>query len=154
MNYSRRDVAIGFIIIILIVVGAFYYKKNKSPKLPISSTPSVEYQKDFEDKFKFDIPDNSNSIELKDVSGGDARGIATEKEILVDVNDPDVGYFYEGWLEKDNNLVSVGMLRVAKGGWLLEYDRSKYEGYKKLIISLEKLNDQKLEKKVLEGTFN
>lgn len=154
MKYTKKDVVTGFVIILLIIAGAYYYKKIRTPKSPVTPTPvSIEFKKDFEDNFKYDIPDNVNSIELKDVTGGDSRGIATDKEILVDANNPDENKYYEAWLEKDDKLVSLGKLQMAKGGWLLNYDKSKYEGYNKIIISLEKIDDNKIEEKILEGSF-
>ena len=164
MNYSKRDVAIGFIIIILVVVGAFYYKKVKTNKLNLIQTPapvSIVFQEDIENSFKFDIPDDTNTFELKDVSGGlpageagNGRGIATDKEILADIEDPSDNYFYQGWLQKNDELISLGKLQIAKGGWLLEYDKSKLSDAEKIIISLERVFDNKIEKKILEGSFN
>ncbi len=156
MNYSKRDVAIGFIIIILVVVGAFYYKKVKTNKLNLIQTPapvSIIFQEDIENSFKLDIPDDANTIELKDVSGGNGRGIATEKEILADIEDPSDNYFYQGWLQKNDELISLGQLQIAKGGWLLEYDKSKLSDAEKIIISFERVFDNKIEKKILEGSF-
>lgn len=155
MNFNRKDVVTGLIIILLIIGGAYLYKYLKKPRTqtPTPSPVSFEFKKDFSDSFKIDIPDNVSSIELRDVSGGDSRGIATENEILVDANNPDENKYYEAWLEKDDKLVSLGKLQMAKGGWLLNYDKSKYSDYKKIIISLEKTNDNKIEKKILEGSF-
>lgn len=154
MNFNRKDVITGFIIIAVVVSGAYLYKKLKSPKALATPTPvSVSFKKELENSFKFDIPDNVNTIELKDVSEGDGRGIATPTEILADIEDPSTGYFYQGWLENNDKLVSLGKLRLAKGGWLLEYDGTKYPEYKKLIISVEKIFDSNLEKRILEGSF-
>lgn len=156
MNYSRRDVLIGFAVIALIVIGVIVYRQNKANKAIQSPTPvPINFENELEDSFKYDIPDNVNSIELKDVSGGNGRGIATEKEILADIEDPALGYYYEAWLQNSNgNLVSIGRLQVGKGGWLLMYDKSKYSDHNNIIVSLEKLNDSSIEKRVLEGTFN
>lgn len=155
MNFNRKDVIVGFIVILVAVSGAYLYRYLKKPKAVVStqSPASYEFQKDFEDSFKLDIPDNVNSIELKDVSGGDSRGIATDNEILVDAPDPDTGFYYEAWLEKESGLVSLGKLKIAKGGWLIEYDKSKNVGSTKVIISLEEVNDNKVEKRILEGSF-
>jgi hypothetical protein len=155
MNYSKKDVITGFVIILLIIVGVYLYQKNKNKVVPESiSTPvSFEFKKEFSDTFKIDIPEDVNSVELKDISGGDSRGIATETEILVDANNPTESKYYEAWLEKDGMLVSMGKLQMAKGGWLLSYDKSKYEDYKKIIVSLEKINDNKIETRILEGSF-
>lgn len=157
MNYSKRDIVIGFVIIALVIIGALVYKKSRSPKINSISTPTpIIFQNDIEESFKYDIPDNVNTIELKDVSGGDGRGIATEKELLVDVENPNSNYFYEAWLQDSNTqaIVSLGKLQVAKGGWLLQYDKSKLQDADKIIISLEKKFDDKIEKRILEGTFN
>lgn len=149
------NVVIGFVIIILIVAGAFYYRKTLRDKKVSAPTPvSIEFKKDFADSFKIDIPSDVNTIELKDVSGGDSRGIATNREILIDANDPEKGFYYEAWLESSDKLVSLGKLQIAKGGWILSYDNSKNLDSTKVVISLEKINDNKIEKRILEGSFN
>lgn len=155
MNYNKKDIITGLVVILLIIGGVYLFKYLKKDKTtPKTSFPaSYEFQKDFEDTFKLDIPDNVNTIELKDIAGGDSRGIATDSEILVDAADPDSGYYYEAWLESSDKLVSLGKLKVAKGGWLTEYDKSKNAGSTKVVISLEKVNDNKIEKRILEGSF-
>lgn len=161
MNYSKRDVITGFIIIVLIILGIFYFTKIKDKKItnpfakatPTSSPVQISFKKELENSFKYTIPEDRNSIELKDVNGGNSRGIATEKEILIDVDDPQTGYFYQGWLVKDDKVVSLGKLQTVKGGWLLEYDKSKNADYSKIVISLEKTLDNKIETKILEGSF-
>lgn len=161
MNYSKKDVVTGFVIIFIIIAGVYFYKylNNKEAPVSVTSPASFEFKKEFSDSFKIEIPDGVNSVELKDISGGDGRGIATETEILVDADDPATNEYYEAWLEKDNKLVSLGKLQMAKGGWLLNYDKSKYEDYKKIIVSLEKITDvysitdNKIETRILEGSF-
>lgn len=155
MNSSKKDIVTGLIIVLVILGGYLLYKKIKTPKSLSTPVPQqINFKDELENSFKFDIPDDVNTIELKDVSGGNARGIATTYEILVDIEDPASGYFYQGWLENNGKLISLGKLRVAKGGWLLEYDSAKYPEYKKIIISLEKVFDSLIEKRILEGLFN
>jgi len=157
MKYSVKDVVIGFIIIVLIIIGALYYKKNRIPKvIPTSSPVSIEFKKELEKNFKYDIPDDINSIELKDFYGGNGRGLATTKEILADVDDPQTGYFYEAWLQDSDSqeLTSLGKLIEGKGGWMLGFSEIKYPEGKKIIISLESKFDNEIENKILEGSFN
>ncbi|EKE05694.1 MAG: hypothetical protein ACD_19C00182G0022 [uncultured bacterium] len=155
MNYSKKDVLIGFVIILIIIAGAFYYRIINNPKVLPSPTPvEISYQEDFENKFKFDIPDNANTLELKDVSGGNGRGLATNKEILADVENPQSGYFYQGWIEDNDKLTSLGKLIEAKGGWILKFPEISNTNNKKIIISLENKLDNKIEKRILEGSFN
>ena len=154
MNFNRKDVLVGLVIVVVVILGASLFKKLKTPKvLPSPAPQTVSYKDELENIFNLDIPENTNTIDLKDVSGGNARGIATSTEVLVDIEDPETGYFYQGWLENDGNFVSLGKLRVAKGGWLLEYNGSKNPEYTKIVISLEKVFDSKLETKILEGSF-
>ncbi len=154
MNFNRKDVLIGFAIIIVFIAGSLFYKKYKTPKPLQDSVPvSVTYRTDFEDSFNLEIPDNVNTLKLNDISGGDARGMATEKEILVDANDPDAGYYYEGWLQNGEKLVSIGKLIKTKGGWILEYDKNVYDEFNKILVSLERVYDNNIEKKILEGSF-
>lgn len=155
MNFNRKDVIIGFVIILVVLLGSYFYRKTRLPKnIPTPMPVSVSFQKDFEEDFKLDIPDDANTVELKDVSGGSSRGIATENEILVDADSPKEGYFYEAWLVKDGTTVSIGKLFEAKGGWILEYDKSMSLDVDKVIVSEEKYQDSTLEKKILEGSFN
>lgn len=154
MNSSKKDIVTGLIIVLVILGGYLLYKKIKTPKiLPAPAPQQISFKDELENNFKFDIPDDVNTIELKTVSGNNGRGIATSTEVLADIEDPAPGYFYQGWLENGGKLVSLGKLRIAKGGWLLEYDGSKYPEYKKIIISLEKNFDKSLEKPILEGSF-
>lgn len=154
MNYNKKDIITGLVVILLVIGGVYLFKYLKKDKIE-SQTPSpvsYEFQKDFEDSFKLDIPDDVNSIELKDVTGGDSRGIATENEILVDANDPESG-FYQAWVEKDGTLTSLGKLTIAKGGWLIEYNLPNDMDGSKIVVSLENVNDDKIEKRILEGSF-
>lgn len=153
MNFNKKDVVVGLILLLVLVGGFYLYNKKQKSKtaLPTPTPVSVSYRKNFENNFKLDIPDNVNAFELKDVSGGDGQGIATDKEILADIKDPESDYFYQGWLEKDGKLVSIGKLVESKGGWMLEYDSSFLEGADKVIVSLEKTYDSTIEKRILEG---
>jgi hypothetical protein len=156
MNFNRKDVLIGLVIVAVVILGALLFRKLKTPKvLPTPTPQTVNYKDELESIFNLTIPEDTNTINLKDVSGGNARGIATTNEVLVDIEDPADGYFYQGWIENPDNgsLISLGKLRIAKGGWLLEYNGSKNPEYTKIIVSLEKIFDSKLETKILEGTF-
>lgn len=160
MNYNRKDIITGLVVILVIIGGVYLFKYLKKDKvvLSTSSPASYEFKKDFDtessylDSFLKNIPDNVNTIELKDISGGDSRGIATENEILVDANDPEPG-FYQAWTEKDGVLTSLGKLTIVKGGWLVEYRIPNIVENSKVVVSLEMNNDNKIEKRILEGSF-
>lgn len=157
---NRRDLTVGIIVIALIIGGYMLFKKAKNPPVSPPITPSV--QETIEKTFNVNIPKDVDTAEMKDVSGGNGSGLATRKwqngkfthTILADLPEPPKGEYYEGWLSKDDQFVSTGKLRVAKGGYLLEFNSSKnYSDYPKVAVTLEKINDQKPETRILEGSF-
>lgn len=156
MNLNKRDILTGFIIVLVIIIGVFSFNKIKSKSsknIATSSPVSISFKEDLEESFKYKIPDNVKYIDLKDVSGGTGKAVATDSEILADLDDPQTGYFYQAWLVNGEDKLSLGKMAVAKGGWLLEYNRNNHPGYKNIVVSLEKVFDSKVEKKILEGSF-
>jgi len=70
--------------------------------------------------------------------------------------EPKAGEWYEGWLVRDEPFSSVytGKLRIAKGGLVLEFsDKMDWRDHVKVVVTLEKQDDRKLETHVLEGEF-
>jgi hypothetical protein len=105
---------------------------------------------------------------LSDVSGGNSSGIATRKfenetfslTILADLPDTEQGGFYQGWLERgdedseDYSLIPAGKMKLAKGGWMLNFESSTdYSDYNQVIVSSESVSDNNLEEPILEGSF-
>lgn len=147
MNFRARDVITGFIVLLVIIVGVvwiFKYRNKIKEVLPVP-TPSIVQK--IQDKFTgFNIPDNVDKKELKDITGGSAMGVVTETEVLADLPEVSSSEFYQVWDISNDKLVSLGKMRMAKGGYL-------YEGNikdKKIVVSREKIFDNKLEVKILE----
>lgn len=162
---NRRDIITGVIILVL-VVGAFLWLRNRPSKEV--SAPSTSTQENIEKSFNLTIPDDVETADLIDVSAGDGSGVATRKYengtfnhmVLADLPDLTQGSFYEGWLvrgkmgDKDFAYISTGKLRVAKGGYLLEFESSvDYSNYTGVVVTLEKVNDKTPETHILEGSF-
>lgn len=165
---NRRDIVIGAAVL-LAIVGIIYWRqssKEEISEVPAPETLSVEDK--LEDKFKYDIPEDVDKAELKDVSGGNASAIATRKfegekyssTILADLEDPASGAFYQGWLMKGEegkegySVISLGKFTIAKGGWMLDYSsKNDYSDFDRVVVTLEKVFDNTPEKKILEGRF-
>ncbi|AKM83151.1 hypothetical protein A2422_03775 [Candidatus Woesebacteria bacterium RIFOXYC1_FULL_31_51] len=161
MKSSRKDIVIGFILIIALVGGIFFYKNLKTPKVLPTSTPLTIKSK-IEGLFNYVIPDDLDSIELKDVTGGIYRGIAARKfekriftiTVLADLPDLSSNEFYEGWVFSGDKFISIGKLRIAKGGFLVDFtSNTDYSSYNKVTVTKEKVNDNKPESLILEGSF-
>ncbi len=166
---KRKDLIIGGIILVILALG-FYLLKNRSktPELEISQSPSPSFEKELEETFKIEIPDDVEKIVLKDVTGGSATGLATRKydeglfthTVIADLPNLQDQAFYQGWLirgqegEADYDLVSTGKLKVAKGGFILEFQSNKdYLEYQRVLITKEKVFDNVPEERLLEGSF-
>jgi hypothetical protein len=163
---ERRDIVIG-LVILLVLAGIVYWvaRPKNETILEIEDTPTTEEQ--IEEQFNTDIPEDADKAELEDVSGGDSSGIAVRDiikglftlSLLVDLPDPETDYAYQAWAVKEDEkgekeYVSLGRLRIAKGGYVLDYESSKdLSEYKDIVVSLEKSIDGEIEKIVLESSF-
>lgn len=145
---SRKRFFIILIVLIVAVVAFFIiFPKSgkKTPKIISTPTPSVEEQ--LQDKFKgLPIPGDTERIELKNVSGTEAMGMAGKNEIVADLPELSPGESYQVLLENGTKTVLLGVMRQVKGGWILEYDLSRYPDYKEISIV-------RGTERILEGTF-
>ncbi len=138
-----------FVVLVAVFVGFFLLfpslkKRPPSLNLPLA-TPGIEEQ--IEQKFGgLDIPEDAEKTELKNVSGDEGMGIATRSEILADLPDLEKGESYQVLLSDGSKTILLGNLRLAKGGYILEYDSSKYPGFNQIVV-------MKGSKRILEGSF-
>jgi len=156
---NRKDIVIG--VVILAVVAGIVYFVRKPSQAPIE-IPQESVEQQMENKFNMDLPEDQEKAELKDVSEIGATGIASRKyengkfemTLLADLPDEESGKRYQAWLMKDDEKVSLGTFRIAKGGYVLEFTSSKdYSDYNQVAVSLESKVDMELEMTVLEGSF-
>jgi hypothetical protein len=142
-----KDILAAFIVIVVVVAGILVIKNRAKIAQKVSPTASPSIQQQIESKFNgLVIPADAEKIELKDVSGGSGMGIATRNEILADLPALPSGKFYQGWLENNGKTVLLGTLKMAKGGWILNYNSGAFPGYNKVIVTVG-------EKHILEGSF-
>lgn len=170
---KSRDIVIGIVVVVMLG-GAIYFSQKRSSQEDLKVPETLSTEDQLEEKFKIQIPEDVDKAELKDLGGGTASGIATRKFLpaqagadskfsftaLADLPDPDAGSFYQGWLTKGESgkegfsMISVGRLSQAKGGWMLNFNSSTdFSDYGNVLISSEKTQDSKTEKRILGGSF-
>jgi DNA-directed RNA polymerase subunit K/omega len=164
---NRRDIVIG-LIILAALAGFIYFRSRQPTPEELQAPQTLSIEEELEEAFKVEIPEDVEKAELEDVTGADATGIATRKfedgrfthTVLADLPDAEPGTFYEGWLVRGNpgdeefHLISTGRMRIAKGGYLLEFESSTdYTDHKNVVITLEEIADNIPEKHILEGSF-
>lgn len=164
----RNDIVIGFIILVVLLGGAYLLRRpSQPPQAPSVSNEIEEVERDISEKFNVDIPEDVEKSALSDVTGGNSSAIATKQEtdgqfvytILADLPDLESGNYY-GWFvpledgEFGYEGALVGTMRQAKGGWLLELESNENIGDNaRVIVSTAKSADNTPENIVLEGSF-
>lgn len=167
MTSKSKILAGGAVALLLIAIYVLSGRLNSS-QLKLNPTPTPTVEQKIEQKFNVAIPDNLEKAILKDTEGGESEGIATRKyltgkfnlTVLAALPDPESQNFYEVWIakgkvaDKDYQVIPVGKLRIAKGGWLVDFNSTKnYSDFNSVIISLEKKIAKAPEKIILEGSF-
>lgn len=158
---KSRDIVIG--IVILAVLGGVIYYRQKNQAIDETRVPqTLSIEREMEDKFKLEIPDDVDKVELVDVANGNSSGIATknftngkfEASVLADLPEIKSNEFYQAWMVKGDQMVSLGKMKSAKGGWMIDFESSTdYSDYNQFMITKESKFDNTSETKVLEGNL-
>lgn len=142
---KSRDIIIGFMFLVIFIAGVLFIYKNKNiknSKLAIQTPNIVSRITTTFPNFK--IPEGVERANLVDVKGGNNIGVATRSEVVANLPD---GQIYNVFLENSSgNKINLGIMRISKSGWLLNYSSSKYPGYNKIVITDGKTS-------LLEGSF-
>lgn len=156
-----RDVVIGLVVLVALIAGALYLKAKKGQSNVVPA-PTPNFSQ-VESKFPgLTVPVDADRISLSDVTGGNGIGEAWRTfqngqfnlTVMANLPDPKVGYFYQGWIVKDSTYLSLGKLKVAKGGYISEFSANKdYSNYKKVVVTEEKVFNSTPETHILEGSF-
>ncbi len=146
---SLKKIIVISVLFALILIVFFFIlprlKKDKQVESLPPATPSAEDR--IEEKFNgLVIPDDVEKIELKNVSGEMAIGVATKEGIYADLPDLKTGEIYQVLITNGLNTIALGSLRQSKGGYILEYNLSKYPGYDTIFIT-------RGQERILEGSF-
>lgn len=127
---NRRDIVVGLVLLAALAGAIFYFRSPiEEEELPVPETLSVEDE--LEQRFNMELPEGVERAELTDQTGGNSSAIATrsyesgvyEMTLLADV--PDGSYTARLTDENSEQTRNLGSLRVAKGGYLLEYEASE-----------------------------
>lgn len=163
---NKRSFVTGLVVLAILAGLFFWLRRPSAPELELSDLSSTETQ--VEESFGVEIPEDFEKVALKDVVGGNSTGLATRKfengkfthMVLADLPDPEEGKFYEGWLVRGKpsdanfHFVSTGRMRIAKGGFVLDFESTTdYTDHKGVIITLEEIFDNTPEEHILEGSF-
>lgn len=165
---NKRDIAIGAVILI-VLLGAIYLLRSSGSDSSTNATPTaspISVEEKIESVFKVTIPENADKAELKGTENSDTSGIATRNlekgfslTILADLPDPETGVVYKANLRKADSTkpedaVQLGTLKIAKGGWMIDYQsNTDLKDFKNVSVVQESSSDPKNTKIVLQGSF-
>lgn len=152
---GRKEIFVGIFVILVILGIVFGVKKAKETKVKPLNIPTPSVTQELENRFNLSISDNVEKINLQAASGFEGVGIATRKfangifshMVIADLTELTSGS-YQAWLIKDENTeISTGTLKLAKGGYLVEFtSKTDYSDYKKVEVRLG-------ESIILSGSF-
>ncbi|MBU0570342.1 hypothetical protein KKB40_06245 [Patescibacteria group bacterium] len=163
---NKRDIIIGLVILVALAGVVFWRQKDTDEQLTVPQTLSIEDK--IEEVFNIQFPKDIDRAELRDVSGRDSSAIAVreikndqfEYSVLADLPEPLEGQIYQSWIRRGQegdegySLVSTGVMRMAKGGWMVNFKSpTDYFDHDRVIVSLEKTLDNQMEEQILEGFF-
>lgn len=168
MEDRQQWLSIAAVVLVIGGLGFFLYKRSRqAPSEPTAVGEGItieEKANELLERMNVKVPENADKITLNDVSNKGGTGVATRSfennrfshSVMAALPDLETGTYYEAWLVRENpaDTVSTGKLRQAKGGWILEYSTGKnLTDHAKVMVTLEKVNDQKPETTILEGQF-
>lgn len=163
----NRERWIGLAVVLIIVGGWLFFRSRQPSQEPASAEQeqaAEEKVSTFAEQLGVTIPEDVEKTALTDVTGGEAQGVATRDfdeglfthSVLASLPDPETGAFYEGWLVRPDpfDVVYTGKLRLVKGGWSLDYEAGEdLSDHNRVVVTLERVDDQQPEAHILEGSF-
>jgi len=138
---NRKDIFLGFFLIVL-AVGisyiVFFRDADDEPVVVIEESQTLSVQDEIEDTFNLVIPDDIEKGELLAIGDGTSSGMVTRDfmdgsfvfTVLADLPELDEGE-YEVFVSKEVPesseyfAISIGSLRPAKGGYIVEFSSSE-----------------------------
>ncbi len=167
----QRQRLFSILVVLLIAAGLFLFFRDGRVEDEISPGEQVlveDVSRELSTQLGVTIPEDVERIALRDVRDEGATGLATRSytdevfshTILAALPELIANTQYQGWLvrgsEGDGNysVMSTGVLRVSKGGFLLEYSSSDdLRDYNQVWVTVEVESDEVPETRVLEGSF-
>ena len=153
------------VVLALFIGGAYYYKTNPPEEIKKENTNTKEKS---ESESGVSAPAEPQKINLSNVSNLEASGIAnqaySDKKFIQTISavlpKASEGSFYQGWLfcsaSVDNPYIDLGKLKADEdgGSHYVEFSSDNdYRNCNKISVTLEKVDDNKPEQAILEGTF-
>lgn len=171
---SRKSLVVLTTLLILLAVAGtgsyFLFQKQEgaepaAPSVQIPTFPSPTPQPQATHYL------GSQTIALRDVSGGTSSGSATRSiipgnvfhAVYATLPDPPEGQFYQAWaVGTENNFRGIGKLSKNFEGVYTTIRNSRFDSstaytfdefFNTTIVTLESVDDEVMETKILEGTF-
>jgi len=144
----------------------FFYQKQSEPQLRVSDVGPRELsvEDSIEERFRLEIPEDIEKTELHNRSNESVKGIATREfeegkfflTILANIPEGD----YHAALIRGNegeeifDIMPIGKLRVAKGGYLIEFQsNTDLSEYNHVVVSEDPITTTIPSELVFDGSF-
>ena len=160
---KKNDIVVGAVVLVVFIAGILILRgTGNSDSASATPAPTQSTEEKFESSFKIDIPEDADKAELEDASGTSSTGLATRQvqdnqstvTVLADLPELESGQVYKAYIAKaeSEEKMSLGSMRVAKGGWIVEYKTSNdLSEYKQIQVVRESSTENQV---MLQGSFN
>lgn len=160
---KKNDIVVGAVVLVVFIAGILILRgTGNSDSASATPAPTQSTEEKFESSFKIDIPEDADKAELEGASGTSSTGIATREvgenqstvTVLADLPELESGQVYKAYVAKaeSEEKMPLGSMRVAKGGWIVEYKTSNdLSEYKQIQVVRESSTENQV---MLQGSFN
>lgn len=163
MSERRWLIILGVVVVVFAGWWLLRRGKDAGGELGIDDVELQSMVDDFLQERGVELPIGADRANLGDSTGGRATGVATREvmdsgylfTVLAALPDLESGW-YEAWVSEVNesNVASLGVLRQAKGGYMLEVETdSGLSDRERVIVTQEEIDDGVPELVVLEGSY-
>jgi len=168
---NRQTILFLLPILALLLIGGTYTFKwwRARTSVPRPTPTTLEEGINIEEEGKSLIENfglsEENSVQLKASEGVSGVGVANlsddRKELTIIASLPELtgenaGSKYQVWMQTESNqLEKIGEMRLEKGGYVLDVSNSQaLPEFFSLVISLEKIDDETIEKEMMRGQIS
>lgn len=156
-----------FLVLALVVLGLIWWRQNRNQPEEelVTEAEQIEEQVNrYLEERGIELPEGGRRANLKDVAEGLGTGVATVVEsdeteertytVIAGLPDLSVGWYVVWARNAEGDLVNLGRMRQAKGGYLLDTTSAQdLSGYEEVVISKEDSVSDEPSEIVLEGEF-
>ena len=162
---NLKDNGWRFLVLGAVVIGLIWWRQqglvNQDEDILAEQLALEQQVNEFLEERGIELPEGSDRANLRSVAGELGTGVATRVEggeqteftVVAALQELEAGW-YEAWLRADGEVLSMGRMRSAKGGFVVDYSTGvDASSYSNVVVSRQDSSTSEPMEIVLEGEF-